>query len=98
MGAMTDTGYRAGPDRAGMLAAAVASEFNDELTLILGQCEISLELIGGGHPAAEALFELQQAALRCAAITDCLLTFTVRSGMPQPARLEQVLAALYAAT
>ena len=91
---MMDTGYRAGPDRAGMLAAAVASEFNDELTLILSQCEISLERLGAGHPAADALLELQQAALRCAAITHCLLSFTVRSGAPHAAPLERVLAAL----
>lgn len=94
MGAMTDTGYRTAPDRAGMLAAAVASEFNDELTLILSHCERSLEILGGGHPAAEALMELRQAALRCAAITHCLLTFTARTGALEPARLEQVLAAL----
>ena len=91
---MMDTGYRAGPDRAGLLAAAVASEFNDELTLILSQCEISLERLGADHPAADTLLELQQAALRCAAITHCLLTFTVRSGAPHPAPLERVLAAL----
>lgn len=94
MWVMTDTGYRAEPDRAGALAAAVASEFNDELTLILSQCEISLELLGSGHPAAEALVELRHAALRCAGITHSLLGFTLRAGAPRPAPLAQVLAAL----
>ncbi len=91
---MTHTGYRATPDRAGMLAAAVASEFNDQLTLILSQCEMSLERLSADHPAVDPLLDLRQAALRCAAITHCLLTFTARKGAPHPAPLGRVLAAL----
>ncbi len=94
MGLMMDTGYRAAPDHAGLLAAAVASEFNDELTLILSQCEISLERLAADHPAVDALLELRESALRCAAITNCLLTFTARSGAPHPAPLKRVLAGL----
>ena len=62
------------------LAASVASEFNDELTLLLNQLSGSLDLVGTEHPANEGLVAAQQAALRCSAITHNLLEFTRQAG------------------
>lgn len=60
------------------LAAAVACEFNDELTLLLNCLSYSLDLVGREHPASERLISAQQAALRCSGITNNLLEFTRR--------------------
>ncbi len=55
--------------------AAVAG-FNDELTMILNQLAVSLELLGDEHPASPNLLDLQRSALRCADITRRLLAST----------------------
>lgn len=91
MGLMEETGYRAQPNPAPALAAAVASEFNDELTLILNHVELSLAQLASEHPAVAELKELEHAALRCADITRRLLAFTRRSGAVCPVPLERVL-------
>ena len=76
------------------LAASVASEFNDELTLLLNQLIISLDLLGQEHPASQGLVSAQHAALRCEGITRNLLEFTRRVQAPNrpkplPVLLEQ---------
>jgi hypothetical protein len=60
-------------DRAPALAAAVAHRLNDELTLILGGLYSPL-------PQAEALAEVERAALRCAGLSRRLLAFAERHG------------------
>jgi signal transduction histidine kinase len=76
------------------LAAAVASEFNDELTLLLNQLSMLLQQVGRENPAAEGLLRAQHAALRCTVITGELLEYTRRSGnLPKPLPLKVPLAA-----
>ncbi len=74
------------------LAAAVASEFNDELTLLLNELNLTLELLGRGHPAGVRLRSARHAALRCTAIAANLLEFTRRAGPKRRTpRLERLL-------
>ena len=74
------------------LAAAVASAFNDELTLLINQLSLLVEEVGGDDPIAGGLRTAQHAALRCTVITGELLDFTRRSGTPpRPALLHRVL-------
>ncbi len=63
------------------LAAAVASEFNDELTLLLNELSLTLEFLGRGHPAGARLVAARHAALRCTAIAQNLLDYTRRTGV-----------------
>lgn len=65
------------------LAAAVAAEFNDELTLLLNQLALLIDQAGRESPAGHGLITAQQAALRCSRITGQLLDFTRRSGNPR---------------
>lgn len=60
-------------DRLRSLAAAVAEEFNDELTIILNHVALSLDLLGPEHPALEELKDLERSARRCAEIARDLL-------------------------
>ena len=66
---------------AAALAAAVASAFNDELTLLLNQLAMLLEEVGREDPLAAGLRRAQQATLRCSAITEELIEFSRRSGV-----------------
>lgn len=66
-------------DRLSSLALAASKDLNDELTLILNQAEVSLDLLGAEHPASADLVELQHAAMRCAATTRGLLLLTMRA-------------------
>lgn len=61
------------------LAASVASEFNDELTLLLNELVFTLDLLGREHPASARLKSAQHAALRCTGITGSLLAYTRRT-------------------
>ncbi len=63
------------PDQLSLLAAAVASEFNDYLTLILN------------HAVAGDLDGVEEAARRCNEITRELLAFTCRYGTPPAPRV-----------
>jgi hypothetical protein len=63
------------PDQLSLLAAAVAGEFNDYLTLILN------------HAAEGNLAGVEAAALRCREITRELLAFTCRYGTPPAPRV-----------
>ena len=66
-------------DRLSGLTQAAGHGFNDELTFILNHADVSLGLVGAGHPAANSLIELQRSALRCAEITRGLLSLTERA-------------------
>jgi hypothetical protein len=54
-------------DRAFTLAASVAHEFNNDLTIILSGVAGSLAAMEPGHPARPALAASRAAAERCAA-------------------------------
>ena len=58
---------------------AAGKDFNDELTFILNHAEVSLDLLGPEHPAAEEIVELTRAARRCAEMNRCLLLFAQRA-------------------
>lgn len=66
-------------DRLSSLTLAAGKDFNDELTFILNHAEISRDMLGPYHPAGAGLVELQQAVLRCAETTRCLLRLTERA-------------------
>jgi hypothetical protein len=63
------------------LAASVASEFNNELTLLLNELVLTLEMVGREHPASPRLVAARHAALRCTAITGALLEYTREAGV-----------------
>lgn len=67
-------------NRVALLAAAVAHDFNEELTMILSQVDASLDLLEPEHPAAGQLAELERSAQRCAGITRELLAYSRRLG------------------
>jgi PAS domain S-box-containing protein len=76
----------------GRLAAGVAHDFNNMLTVILGQC--SLLLCNPGHrpETTEALNHIAQAAERAANLTRQLLTFSRRQVMqPRPLNLNELV-------
>jgi two-component system, cell cycle sensor histidine kinase and response regulator CckA len=60
------------------LAAGIAHEFNEDLTVILSSLSHALEDVRPEHPAYEHLRELQRAARRCAETARCLTAFSVR--------------------
>jgi hypothetical protein len=66
-------------DRLSGLTQAAGHGFNDELTFILNHADVSLGLVGAGHPASVSLIELQRSALRCAEISRGLLSMTERA-------------------
>ncbi|HWQ52315.1 MAG TPA: hypothetical protein VN442_01435 [Bryobacteraceae bacterium] len=68
------------PAHPAALAASVASEFNDELTLLLNELVFTLDLLGREHPASRRLKSAHHAALRCTGITGSLLEYTRRAG------------------
>jgi hypothetical protein len=79
-------------DRASAVAAAVAQDLNDELTVILSSVTGSLIVLDASHPAHEMLLELQSAAQRCAWRAARLLTFSKRRGLRQfPLTVERLL-------
>jgi hypothetical protein len=75
-----------------VLAAAVANEFNDELTVLLNEICNSSQLLVADHPAHRSLRYAHRAALRCHQITRSLLEFSRRTpGPARPERLHTVL-------
>ena len=68
-------------DRPYAVAAAVAHDLNNELTVILNCVAMSLEMIHDGHPAVPLLLDLQDAANRCAWRAAALLNFSARKGV-----------------
>ena len=67
-------------DRPYALAAAVAHDLNDELTVILSSVTISLDWLDPGDPLVPILVDLQNAAERCAWCADGLLSFSAEKG------------------
>lgn len=59
----------------GRLAGGVAHDFNNFLTVILGNAELLKEQIGDEDKAAESVRSIERAAQRAADLTDRMLTF-----------------------
>jgi hypothetical protein len=79
-------------DRAYIVAAAAARDFNDELTVIMSSLEGVLDYLEEGHPALPLLLDLQGAAQRCVWKTAGLMEFSARKGVPPVlTRLEKLL-------
>jgi PAS domain S-box-containing protein len=71
----------------GRLAGGVAHDFNNILTVILGNAELLLAGAGGTSPGRELASEIVQAAGRAASLTNQLLAFS-RKQLLQPALLD----------
>jgi hypothetical protein len=73
-------------DRAcALAAAAMAHDFNSELTVILSSVSMAIAALEPGHPARRPLFDLENAAERCADKCSDLLVFSARHGV-RPSR------------
>ena len=59
----------------GLLAGGVAHDYNNMLSVILGNVELSLSRLDPGHPAQVNLEEIRKAAVRSTEITRQLLAF-----------------------
>ncbi|MGV8039257.1 MAG: PAS domain-containing protein [Thermoanaerobaculaceae bacterium] len=59
----------------GRLAGGVAHDFNNMLTVILGQTELALDRVGPGQPLSHELQSIRRAAERSAGLTRQLLAF-----------------------
>jgi signal transduction histidine kinase len=82
-------------DALARLAAAVASAFNDELTLLLNQLALLMEEVGGEDPLVDGLRTAQHSAVRCSVITGDLLDYTRRYGhLSRPDFLKRILSPL----
>src|SRR5712692_1355098 len=57
----------------GALAGFIAHDLNNELTVILGNVDLSLDSLEPGHPVYEGLVEARQASHRCVEMTRALL-------------------------
>lgn len=62
------------------MAAAVAHDLNNDLTVILTSVTKTIEALEPGDPSREILLELQSAAQRCAWKASGLLNYSVRVG------------------
>ena len=83
----------------GQLAGGVAHDFNNILTAILGNVELSMDDVrselGADHSVAAALEQIEQAAQRASVLTRQLLTFSRRGVMqPKVLNLNLILAGL----
>ncbi len=76
----------------GQLAAGVAHDFNNILTIIRGHAELLLSQAASGAPGSESLRQISLAAERAAGLTRQLLVFS-RKEMPryEPVDLNRVL-------
>jgi hypothetical protein len=75
-----------------LAAAAMAQDFNNELTVILSTAERAIAFLDPGHPARVDLADLQRAARRCARKCNRALTFSAAQGIaPAPWPLEAVV-------
>jgi hypothetical protein len=66
-------------------AAALAHDFNNELTVILSSVSSAIATLEPGHPARPSLLDLEGAARRCAGKCGHTLAFSLRHGI-RPAR------------
>jgi signal transduction histidine kinase len=71
-------------DQACTLAAALAHDFNNELTVILSSVSTLIEALEPGHPARPQALDLQDAARRCARKTSGLLRYGLKRGGRAP--------------
>jgi two-component system cell cycle sensor histidine kinase/response regulator CckA len=77
------------------LAGGVARDFNEYLTVIAGQAERALELVGPDHPARAALLEVQASGRAAAEATSDLLAISRRQVLsPQPVDLNSLVRGL----
>jgi signal transduction histidine kinase len=76
----------------GALAAFIAHDLNNELTVILGNLGLSVDSLGPDHPAVEGLLEADRAAGRCVEMTRGLLNLG-QSVKPElkPVALDELL-------
>jgi signal transduction histidine kinase len=76
----------------GRLAAGVAHDFNNQLTVIQGYGELLLKDRREGDPLWECLTQIQRAAKRAASTTSHLLSFSRREGFhPETVDLAELL-------
>ena len=74
------------------LSGGVARDLNEFLTVIVGQAERALELVGPHHPAAAALAQLQAAGHAAADVTGDLLAISRRQVLaPAPTDLNTLV-------
>ena len=71
-------------NRTAALAGAVASEMNDELTVIING-------VLSERPTCEDLAAVERASLRCAGIAKGLMQFAERNGVRRPLPLRSLL-------
>ncbi|MBI5710868.1 MAG: PAS domain-containing protein [Candidatus Eisenbacteria bacterium] len=72
----------------GRLAGGVAHDFNDLLTVILGNAELMLSRVQPGHPLRHCAEEVQKAGAQGARLTRQLLAFSRRETAVAPQRLD----------
>ena len=70
----------------GVLAGGLAHDFNNLLVAILGNADLGLRDVAAGQPGHAALENVRIASLRAAELTDQLLAYAGRGGMP-PSRV-----------
>jgi PAS domain S-box-containing protein len=79
----------------GRLAGGMAHDFNNQLTVIQGYCEMLVLSEGLSDPARRQLGEIARAANRAHALTDQLLSFSRRQMlMPEKTDLNDLLASI----
>jgi PAS domain S-box-containing protein len=66
-------------DALGRLAGGVAHDFNNLLAAILAGCDLALEQLPAGSPAADEVAEIEATGRRAAALVRQLLTFSRKS-------------------
>lgn len=59
----------------GRLAGGVAHDFNNQLSAILGLCELAISALPPDHPVVNDIYEIQAAAEKSASLTKQLLAF-----------------------
>jgi two-component system cell cycle sensor histidine kinase/response regulator CckA len=77
----------------GTLAGGVAHDFNNQLSVILGNARYVAGQVGEDPELADALSDLQRAGMHCAQLTRSLLAFSRHSpASPQSMSVERVVA------